>query len=1125
MPSNLTSEPLISCSDSNIPCSPLHCTMDNDEHHSHQVHDNTSIMANRYTYMHKLGKGSQGQVWLAKRNSDNELVAIKQLNIHSVTTWKMYELFKREANILENLNIQGVVPFYEYVEDLQAQPPFVCIVQKFIDGQTLAEMLKSKHRFETETIYDIITQILKILEKLHTHHPPVIHRDIKPSNLMLTPTNDHRYTVTLLDFGAVANPQVQNGGSTVAGTFGYMPPEQLMGQAQPASDIYALAAVAVELLSGTSPADIPACDFKLVIEPYLQHLPKEVVQTLNMMLEPALINRICDYPTLIAQFEALAHKKQPSFLSFLRQTSIPKLEDVECICQPGNYEIWQNLDQGADINLNKYPTFINISASNSMLMESSNTTSNSKPPILILGIIVIVFILSYILIQSKVGLIIIAVFLMVSFPITLIAAFKTSASHSPSHPLAIDNANRKNLISTDTYSNLLYDRKEALRNIENILSYGEKIVGTITAIYYVNACPKNIEYRPPHIINHITPMFWVIYRFRHPKFDNHELYGELNMPIAPEGRYKVGDPLTLVALLETSNHSSEYRLNVVPYPYPYGDFTTQEDIVFHDTCEIKSTPDTNMLGDSAPFNHHGSYKQSLLHSLSNLNNISVDNLSNNIKKCICNYCKRKQNTLNELLAERYILAFQSNKNEQMLLNAADIYRWKLSSFYEDKYRETFHQLANHYISKSKSTNHPALLLNALRIFQDILVDTQLETKIYSTFQSSFTEFIQSNPVDSVLREIDICMSANAHGILISDLYEELYKSQFDAPDIIRDTSNLTQIFEHSLKSQDCVPISKKCAKHLIKTHIKQYKATNHFDSLQSAFDIHEKAPFVLEQTRYVAKHISEYYVREYETTHDINVLQEAVEFFQHNPNTYDFSKDIAVKMLNHHTELFNYGNESAIWDAAYICQDILLDENKYTELLLIFANKYIPNPNDSNETFNDYIMQFMTNAKCDEPFVAYIQAFIMIWMNKYQQSIEKIWEKLTPFFTNEVFKQGMFTAYACACPESPIPYTLHHLYRAMYQTSGDFSYLLQVLDAINKHKTTLKYVDDPMFESSRTQALISLKTAYAELETHNAYINIWYKTGMIHQCIKSKDLKRWTELFPNTQNHRFARKA
>ena len=97
--------------------------------------------------------------------------------------------------------------------------------------------------------------------------------DIKPSNLMLTPLENGRYKVTLLDFGAVANPQVQNGGSTVAGTYGYMPPEQLMGQAQPASDIYALAALAVEMLSGTSPADIAVCDFKLVIEPYLQHLP------------------------------------------------------------------------------------------------------------------------------------------------------------------------------------------------------------------------------------------------------------------------------------------------------------------------------------------------------------------------------------------------------------------------------------------------------------------------------------------------------------------------------------------------------------------------------------------------------------------------------------------------------------------------------------------------------------------------------------------------------------------------------------------------------------------------------------------------------------------------------------
>ena len=99
-------------------------------------------------------------------------------------------------------------------------------------------MLKAKHRFLDESIYDIIAQVLRILQSLHEHQPPVIHRDIKPSNLMLTPVDNGKYKVTLLDFGAVANPQIQTGGSTVAGTFGYMPPEQLMGQAQPGSDIY-----------------------------------------------------------------------------------------------------------------------------------------------------------------------------------------------------------------------------------------------------------------------------------------------------------------------------------------------------------------------------------------------------------------------------------------------------------------------------------------------------------------------------------------------------------------------------------------------------------------------------------------------------------------------------------------------------------------------------------------------------------------------------------------------------------------------------------------------------------------------------------------------------------------------
>ena len=202
-----------------------------------------------YTFIRKLGHGSQADVWLAQRIADSRKVAIKCLNIESVKNWKEYELFQREASVLATLDIDGVAKFYEAIDRLDDNPPCAYIFQEYIEGHSLADMIKSGHRFSINAIYNIVLQLIDILQKLHTHEPPVIHRDLKPSNILIK-QDDGKDKVYLIDFGAVANPQVQSGGSTVAGTFGYMPPEQLMGKPVPASDIYALAAVAVHLITG-----------------------------------------------------------------------------------------------------------------------------------------------------------------------------------------------------------------------------------------------------------------------------------------------------------------------------------------------------------------------------------------------------------------------------------------------------------------------------------------------------------------------------------------------------------------------------------------------------------------------------------------------------------------------------------------------------------------------------------------------------------------------------------------------------------------------------------------------------------------------------------------------------------
>lgn len=574
------------------------------------------IITSKFEILEKLGKGSQGQVWRARRKQDGLTVAVKLLNIHSVTTWKQYELFQREAKILSGLNIEGIAPFLEYIEDLESSSPCVCIVQKFIEGETLASLLKKKHRFETEAIYYIIVQILKILQKLHSHKPAVIHRDIKPSNLILTPSAKGRYTVTLIDFGAVANPQVQNGGSTVAGTYGYMPPEQLMGQAQPASDIYAVAALAVELLSGVSPADIDVCDFRLVIEPYLTHIPHEVVQMLSYMLEPSVDNRICDYNGLISQFTALANRRPPSILNFLIKSSVPKLEDVDSICQSGNFEIWQNFAPHKDAyELKTLLDGSEVRRRTRKKGENDITNYHLYAFLISFVILPLMMLIAFIPVGLGVGLLASGV---VSFGSFIVSAFiinhyqkkknqaiaQDSADGSKRLPLedTSKNQNKNKELSLPFLQNATVDRSL----IFNVLMSGKKAVARITSIKYIPVDVHKVEMygEDKQAVFYVEEpaRFLVTYQYQLPKstlsmqmmrrdttlnsnlkssklFD-YVFYGEAVVYTAPEDHYKVGDCIPLIFTIEQDEKCNDFTLYSMPYPYPFGSLRDTNDVVY-----------------------------------------------------------------------------------------------------------------------------------------------------------------------------------------------------------------------------------------------------------------------------------------------------------------------------------------------------------------------------------------------------------------------------------------------------------------------------------------------------------------------------------------------------------------
>ncbi|MBO5752216.1 MAG: serine/threonine protein kinase [Proteobacteria bacterium] len=308
-----------------------------------------ALLKDKYIVNAVIGNGAQGVVYGGIRLADNQKVAIKLLNIHSVSEWKQYELFNREAQVLKRLDVPGVAKFYESIEALNSEKPTAVIIQEYIEGHTLQYYLDNHTRFSFEDSCGILKNLLSVIHRIHTQYPPVIHRDIKPSNVILR-YGDGQYSsipeVFLIDFGAVANPQVKDGGSTVTGTYGYMAPEQLIGKPTPLSDIYSFGVLAVYLLSGVPPEKIETRDLKLLIDPHLEHLPHAVTEFLWQLLETNPEKRLGHYAAIN---RTLTEFQQHQFHALQTQTKASsvdveaQLESVRSIGQHGNIVIWQAL--------------------------------------------------------------------------------------------------------------------------------------------------------------------------------------------------------------------------------------------------------------------------------------------------------------------------------------------------------------------------------------------------------------------------------------------------------------------------------------------------------------------------------------------------------------------------------------------------------------------------------------------------------------------------------------------------------------------------------------------------------------------------------------------------------------
>src|ERR687885_762108 len=285
------------------------------------------ILNERYQLKRKLGQNAGRQTWLAEDIgvTPAESVIVKLLAFGGEVQWDDLKLFEREAQVLKQLDHPRIPKYRDYFH-IDERSLWFGLVQEYIPGACLKELLNQGKRFTEKQVRQIAMDILQILIYLHGLNPPVLHRDIKPSNLILGEDKQ----VYLVDFGAVQDRGGKEGATfTVVGTYGYAPMEQFGGRAVPASDLYALGATLIHLLTGTAPADLPQRNLRISFKDRV-HLSPSVVRWIEKLIEPDLEQRFQSASVALCALESGMAIDNSTSNQPLRRTPIEFVNNSGC---------------------------------------------------------------------------------------------------------------------------------------------------------------------------------------------------------------------------------------------------------------------------------------------------------------------------------------------------------------------------------------------------------------------------------------------------------------------------------------------------------------------------------------------------------------------------------------------------------------------------------------------------------------------------------------------------------------------------------------------------------------------------------------------------------------------------
>lgn len=181
---------------------------------------------------------------IATISEQHKIYVVQHNQTHKIYIKKILDVYNKDIYEYLRLNpIKHTPKIYEiYAEGNQLE-----VIEEYISGNTVEQLLDSNFPFTNDKIRDIVIQLCVVLNDLHNCSPAIIHRDIKPSNIIITPSGE----LFLLDFNAAKYQTWSKSEDTsLLGTKGYAAPEQYgFGVSTTQTDIYAVGVLIKELTS------------------------------------------------------------------------------------------------------------------------------------------------------------------------------------------------------------------------------------------------------------------------------------------------------------------------------------------------------------------------------------------------------------------------------------------------------------------------------------------------------------------------------------------------------------------------------------------------------------------------------------------------------------------------------------------------------------------------------------------------------------------------------------------------------------------------------------------------------------------------------------------------------------